>query len=409
MDVRIFGGALSFKVLVVCAFAVPVGCSANERTPLDGDGANTDPKPSFSKDGGVEGGSQSPCQINRGGGDPEGDPDGDGYPMKVDCNECDPNVNAGAFDVPGNGVDEDCNGTADDESANCDRELALEATDPFDGAKAIGLCKKATNDRMWGVVEAKWITPDGSPQEDPIGEGILTKLGVNTPRNGSSFLALSSGTARAPGHADYKNVHGWRKAYTHGAPAGYPKKASSCASIEDPFGPFNGFRDANDGAALFVKIRVPSNAKSFAYQQNFFTYEFPEYTCHVYNDFFVALMTPKLPSLPDGNIAFDQDGNSISVNNSMLQVCTPQSAGGKAFSCPLGPDLLSGTGFETRAATGWLTTTAPVESQRGKEITLMWAIWDQYDGAYDSTVLIDDFRWSVQAASKAETKPTPPK
>ena len=30
---------------------------------------------------------------------------------------------------------------------------------------------------------------------------------------------------------------------------------------------------SNDGAALQVKIRVPSNAQSFKYQQNFFTYE----------------------------------------------------------------------------------------------------------------------------------------
>jgi hypothetical protein len=33
---------------------------------------------------------------------------------------------------------------------------------------------------------------------------------------------------------------------------------------------------------------VPSNAKSFSYQQNFFTYEFPNWICSEFNDFFVT-------------------------------------------------------------------------------------------------------------------------
>jgi hypothetical protein len=120
-------------------------------------------------------------------------------------------------------------------------------------------------------------------------------------------------------------------------------------------------------------------------------------------------MEPKPANLPDGNIAFDQDGNPISVNNSLLQVCQPQSAGGKQFNCPLGNSFLSGTGFEGHAATGWLTTTAPVDTVRGKEITLTWAIWDQGDGILDSTALIDDFQWSVDAADGTQTLPSPPK
>jgi hypothetical protein len=414
MNVRVLGSTLSLVGFVSLA-AIAINASAcSSSGSRSGFESATDPNDPASADGGggpsfvtgAEAGKGSPCAINNVGADPNLDSDGDGYPMKYDCNECDPNVNNGAFDVPGNGIDEDCNGVPDDEPADCDKGLTMASSDAFDGAKAIGLCKKATDDRMWGVVEAKWVKPDGSPQSDPLGQGILPSFGVNAAQSGDAVLAISSGTARGPNDPGYKNVSGYSKSYTSGTPAGYPKESPSCSGGGGLFGGFGG---SNDGAALQVKIRVPSNAKSFKYQQNFFTYEFPNFICSSYNDFFVTIMTPKPANLPDGNIAFDQDGNPISVNNSLLQVCQPQSAGGKQFNCPLGNSFLSGTGFESHAATGWLTTTAPVDTVRGQEITLMWAIWDQGDGILDSTALIDDFQWSLDAANGTQTLPSPPK
>jgi len=372
--------------------------STNSTDVLDGGGTGT-----FTP---ADAGKGSPCAVNNLAEDPDKDTDGDGFPLKYDCNECDPNVNNGAFDAPGNGVDEDCSGTADDEPADCDTGLTMASTDAFDGAKAIGLCKKATDDRMWGVVEARWVRPDGSSLNVPIGYGVLPKFGANAAQAGATMLAISSGAARGPSDPGYESPNGKNKGYTHGTPAGYPKESPSCSGSGDLFGLFD---ESNDGVALQVKIRVPSNAKSFKYQQNFFTYEFPEYICDSFNDFFVTIMDPKPKGLVDGNIAFDQDNNPISVNNSLLQVCSPQSAGGKSFGCPLGSGGLSGTGFEDHAATGWLTTTTPVEDVRGKEITLLWAIWDQGDHILDSTALIDDFSWSLDAATGTQTLPSIPK
>ncbi|MDB4940786.1 MAG: hypothetical protein JWP97_320 [Labilithrix sp.] len=406
MNLRVVGCAVSLGVTVLALTGA--GCSSASKrsgfeTEVDpnapgGDGGSL----GFQNDGGTSGGSS--CSINNLAKDPDLDSDGDGFPLKYDCNECDPNVNAGAFDVPGNGIDEDCNGTPDDEPADCDTGLAMTG-DAFDGAAAMGLCKKATDDKMWGVVKAEWVKPDGTSQSVALGEGILSAFGVNAPQAGASMAAISSGAARAPSDSGYKSPGGYDKNYSHGTPAGYPKESPSCAGS----GLGGLFGDSNDGAALKVTIRVPTNAKSFSYQQNFFTYEFPGYICTDFNDFFVTIMDPKPAGLPDGNIAFDQDGNPISVNNSLLQVCSPQNAGNKAFPCPLGNSTLSGTGFESHAATGWLTTTAPVETERGKEITLMFAVWDQGDGVLDSTVLLDDFKWSVDGADGTATKPTPPK
>ena len=121
----------------------------------------------------------------------------------------------------------------------------------------------------------------------------------------------------------------------------------------------------------------------------------------------VVLYDPAPAGLADGNSAFDQDGNPISVNNSLLQVCDPGTYKGKTFTCPLGNSTLSGTGFEGHAATGWLTTQTDVVP--GKEITLRFAIWDSGDGALDSTVLIDDFSWSAEPGNGTSTQPSIPK
>ncbi|MCL2822439.1 MAG: choice-of-anchor L domain-containing protein, partial [Polyangiaceae bacterium] len=152
-----------------------------------------------------------------------------------------------------------------------------------------------------------------------------------------------------------------------------------------------------------LEIRVPTNAKSFSFNFNFFTFEYPEYICSVFNDFFVTLMWPKHPDLPDPNIAFDIEMNPISVNNGLLQVCTKGTHGGKTFDCPLGAGALQGTGFLGHAATGWLVTQAPVEP--ASILKLRFAIWDSGDAMLDSTVLIDNFRWDTETVESIATTP----
>ena len=146
----------------------------------------------------------------------------------------------------------------------------------------------------------------------------------------------------------------------------------------------------HDSAGLELRIKTPLDGLSFSYNLKFYTSEFPNYICSVFNDFFVALMTPVPMGLPDGNISFDSMGNNISVNAGFLDVCSPQMAGGKNFACPAGTAELSGTGYEGGAGTGWLVTTAPIEAP-GEEITLRFAIWDSQDAQLDSIILLDNF------------------
>jgi hypothetical protein len=400
---------LSISIVVVACSGSKTNSGFNDTTPDKGGGGG-----GGSSSGNGGGGSSSGGGPILNGGDAGStgscayadgtDHDGDGFSAQDgDCNDCDPNVNPGAFDVPGNQRDEDCNGKNDDDGISCDTGLPLNSADAKDAAKAMGLCRTADPNgtgktKTWGVLSARYVMPDGQALPDPVGHGILHQFGVNKTQEGDTMVALSSGTARAPTDPEYQDPSGDDKGYTSGTPAGYPKESPACKGVHTG--------EAHDGAALELTIRVPTNAKSFSFQENFFTYEFPDYICSEYNDFYVAMLTPQVSGLPDGNIAFDQDNNPISVNNSLLQVCTPRVIKQKNFTCPLGPSSLQGTGFDQSAATGWLQTTAPVKP--GDTITLLLAIWDSGDGALDSTVLVDKFTWSADGASGATTTPAPP-
>jgi hypothetical protein len=205
------------------------------------------------------------------------------------------------------------------------------------------------------------------------------------------------------------------------APNGYPKESSVCGDTSGGFGSiFGNDAGVNDQAALEVKIRVPSNANSYAFDSIFYTYEYPKFICSEFNDFFVVFSDPKPEGASDGNIVFDVNHDPIGVNTGLLEVCDPsvQSPDAKKqFECKLGTDLLTGTGFGKSeatcgagnapntnggASTGWLHTTAPVT--HSTIITLRFSVWDTNDEDLDSTALIDKFEWSVDEP-QVETTP----
>jgi hypothetical protein len=281
----------------------------------------------------------------------------------------------------------------------CDDGLALASTSAYDAAKAIGLCKKVSaGSPGWGVIEAKWSKPDGTAMTTSTSWGLLPKLGSNLAPAGKAMLALSTGTARGPSDPGYQApVNGYDKGYTHNVPSGQSKKSSACAVADAAPG------SAHDGVALELRIRVPNDAKSMSFTHQFFTADAPSDVCTEFNDAFVAMMEPK-PAGTDGNIVFDSHGDLVGRNSaSLLRACAPVTTKGLTFTCPLGTTSLVGTGFDDKAATGWLRTTVPVTS--GSEITLKLMVWDSGDGTFDSTALVDELSFSTKVAGATSTVP----
>jgi hypothetical protein len=361
-------------------------------------------------------------QIDCNGGAQDADDDGfttaDG-----DCDDCDPKVNPGAYDFPNDSVDDDCSGSAARSAdAQCDGALAIDSTDAQDAARSIGLCSFADEtSRAWGVVSARFTDSTGSGTiTDPLAAGLLPDFGAAKPSEGDALLALSSGVARAPDQQGYTaacdqfgstcpgfGLFGCTKGGT--PPAGYPKDASSCRSVGSIF---QAGTQVYNQAALELKIRVPNNASSLSFDSIFYTSEYPEFICSQFNDFFVVFKEPKPDGVADGNIVFDSNNDPIGVNTGLLTVCDPSiqdPQAKKQFECAGGTGLLQGTGYgagentcdlagqQGGASTGWLHTTAPV--QGGELITIRFAIWDTNDPNLDSTVLIDNFKWSKDTSN----------
>ena len=195
---------------------------------------------------------------------------------------------------------------------------------------------------------------------------------------------------------------------------------------------------------LTMHVRVPTNASSFSLDMNFFSSEFPEYSCSPFNDFFVVLLDSTYAGSPanptDKNLAIYTDTagmkypvgvNLASGNTGLFTQCKNGKTGcavdpldsslssvpGSISTCTSVTEL-AGTGMdgadpeqtqggtwagggcsasaEIGGATGWLTTTGNVTP--GEIMTLRIAIWDTSDTDLDSLVALDNFKWSAQAS-----------
>lgn len=369
----------------------------------------------------------------------DSDRDGDGYgACTSDC--CDVEgggcmgaafVNPGAYEVAGNGLDDDCDGEVDEPTPTCDAGLTSSSSNAQDYARAMELCQFTEEDpalpidRIWGVIDASLTRANGLGLPLPVQRSLRADFGnIIDPEAGARMAVLSTGhaadaTDTNPNYAPFQP--GINLGITSDAPADW--LAANGGEFPNPAGclePWDFL--AHDPVMLNLRVRVPTNARSFSVMVQYFSAEYPEWVCSEFNDFFVALLDSTADNPDDKNIAVYDDGdqvwplgvNLVMVADGIFTQCQNGTIGcasdfSGAYAGCLGIALLDGTGFDANGnacgggqnvaggGTGWLRMSGNVTP--GETIDLRLAIWDTSGHIYDSLVLLDEFRWSLEEAT----------
>src|SRR5688572_12105566 len=135
---------------------------------------NSDPAPGVppvSDDAGTPADAALPPPIDCENSVGQEDADGDGFSRsKGDCDDCTMAIGPAAMEVPGNMIDEDCDGS--DLAApppSCDEDVEPDSIDAEDAARGLGLCEShSENSRLPGLIEARWerLSGEASPPAD---------------------------------------------------------------------------------------------------------------------------------------------------------------------------------------------------------------------------------------------------
>jgi hypothetical protein len=350
------------------------------------------------------------------------DSDGDGFTTCTgDCCEftgpfgcpTPSEVNSSAIEIAGNLVDDNCSGTVDEAVATCDSGLVSGSTTATDFAKAIDLCSSGT------VKTATFTLADGTSTPAVGQKSIRTAFGTNiAPRNGESFIVLSTGVAAALGQTNpaYSAFDpGTTNSKTSAFPADW-YAANGNAVPTTASCPAPGGTQAQDPVMLTLSLRVPSNARAFELDFFFLSADYPEWVCTTANDVFVVLLDSTYagedPNPSDKNIASNGSASPITVqlavgDTGLFTACRNGGIGcsgssTSTISTCAETTSLAGTGFDTvtnqcetggllGGGTGWLKARGNVVPN--ETITVRFAVWDSLDQSIDSLVLIDNFRW----------------
>ena len=375
----------------------------------------------------------------------------------ADCKGYDPaTINPHSAEIEDNEVDDNCNGEID-EKTSCDSEDSALVIGDYPGnavklAHAMGICGSqivSAEISLAGPAVTENIkdncslTKSNRPslpmpyfESDYQTFAAEPKFGNNiVPEEGSKIAILSTGPWNHPtksaGCAKMDTTYGDMKTASE-VPSDWINMMKDCAVPKSPVCNNNipietGLADqcagktipaVQDPIMLTLKIKAPANARAFQFNLFFFSAEYPGTACSPsnFNDFFIALLdsehNSKYPddefqNPTDKNLAKDYKDNFVGVDlapEGLFMVCNPNDGSSYAANCTQGKTLLEGTGFDSLGAggTGWLTTRGNVVP--GETITLRLALWEQGtvgygpDHSYDSTVLLDGFKWLPKPA-----------
>jgi murein DD-endopeptidase MepM/ murein hydrolase activator NlpD len=178
------------------------------------------------------------------------------------------------------------------------------------------------------------------------------------PTEGNSFAAISSGNAEN---------------------APLPNNSGSLSTVLSGLNNNQG----NDMVQLTLELEVPSGAEYWAVDWRFLSEEYPEWVGSRYNDAFL-IETPSSTFTISGsdivapnNVATDPSGELVTVNTVGA----------------VGMSAANSMGTTYDGATETFTTLAPIPSG-ANTVTIVFSVMDLGDSIYDTTVFLDNFRFS---------------
>jgi Domain of unknown function (DUF5011)/HYR domain len=197
---------------------------------------------------------------------------------------------------------------------------------------------------------------------------ILINMGVIEPRQGSSFVVLSTGIADTT------------------LP---PERGTD----------FGQAGTTDDVATLTLSLHVPPDATHLAFQYNFLSSESPDFVGGSFNDTFSVEITDGMGAVVTEELA--------SVNTSFFFPVSESRAGGTNYAIyaeePSGVDIFppNSTGLPDAGLTDFQFFSTPVRG--GDELLLRFQIRDNGDGILDSAVILD----ALQFVSVETVDPNP--
>lgn len=375
------------------------------------------------------------------------DCDGDGYPASKDCNDLEKTINPEAYDFPGDGIDNDCDGTKDNPVETCDPTVGSGTAVDF--ARAADLCIQHSISKKTGKpydpidhVEFGSVkgTFGSSSTRVNTATKILSAFGMNMPRKGGTLFGMQTGPILS---SDPRGSTGMDTFPISNGCSAIPLNTDDCKSLSS--GTTTGGSglgvSINDYQEVRMFIRVPTNANAMSFDFAFFSSEFNEYWNSDFNDSFFVLVTST--DIKGANVAKDSTGKAITVNSGYFQLC-PKAPGpsgldsskSAALANCVGVDgdstksifgTLKGTNFDGAGkgstddtvpgvtpkfiyggGSGWLRTKFGVKP--GDNIVVRFLIHDTGDAILDSAAIVDNIAWDPAPADP--TKPStdrPPK